>query len=271
VRLQLAAPGWREPLGFAQPGRDRRWLGASLLVAAGAHGAVALGLARFVRTSRAWPSESSAVMEVTIAARSSVPPAPASPTRALPEPRPAESRAPKAAATAATPPAPAQAARALTQRQIPGEPVDLTGDTLVAGSASAYAGGITASSGSDPNAAGRFAQSGSAPAQDAPPSARPPTADGVDRSRRAAILGGARWNCPFPPEADSDQIDHAVVTLHVDVDPSGAVRAMAVDDPGHGFGREARRCAMSTAWRPALDQEGVPTESKATIHVRFDR
>ena len=42
-------------------------------------------------------------------------------------------------------------------------------------------------------------------------------------------------------------------------------------DPGHGFGREARRGAMAKRWIPALSHDGNQTETTVTIHVQFDR
>ena len=79
--------------------------------------------------------------------------------------------------------------------------------------------------------------------------ARLPARPGRDAERlqilRAASLGGsADWNCPFPPEADTAQMDEASVMLQVDVRPDGTAGTVTVlSDPGSGFGREARRCA----------------------------
>jgi protein TonB len=149
--------------------------------------------------------------------------------------------------------------------------VDLTGDGFVVGSASAYAGGQTSSKGTN-----AMPVHGAVSA-DAPPtrSAAPMTssaAAGPDRSRRPSLAGAGEWKCPFPPEADADEIDEAAVTLRVEVDPSGAAkRAAVMADPGHGFGREAQRCAMSKRWNVALDHEGNPIEGTVTVRVRFDR
>ena len=65
------------------------------------------------------------------------------------------------------------------------------------------------------------------------PQPKPP---GPDRSRPASV-GGTEWNCPFPPEADTAQMDEAYVTLQVDVRPDGTPGAVrVVTDPGSGVG-----------------------------------
>jgi protein TonB len=85
-------------------------------------------------------------------------------------------------------------------------------------------------------------------------------------------MGGSAWNCPFPAEADGDGVDNAVVTIRVDVSSAGTVRNVIVlSDPGHGFAREARRCASSKKWSPTLDHDGTPIQGTVTLRVRFDR
>ena len=39
-----------------------------------------------------------------------------------------------------------------------------------------------------------------------------------DKSRRASLGPGGEWHCPFPAEADTAQVDEAVVMIQVDVD-----------------------------------------------------
>jgi protein TonB len=86
------------------------------------------------------------------------------------------------------------------------------------------------------------------------------------------VKGALEWRCPFPPEADAAGIDAAVATIRVDVDASGIVRSVSVPgDPGHGFGREARRCALTREWTPALDRNGKPADGVAVVNVRFVR
>jgi protein TonB len=94
----------------------------------------------------------------------------------------------------------------------------------------------------------------------------------ADRSRSPQLAGRAVWDCPFPEEADDDGVDHAVVTLRVEVSATGSVASVqASGDSSHGFGREARRCALSKRWAPALDRVGNSTAGVAIVNVRFDR
>jgi protein TonB len=81
------------------------------------------------------------------------------------------------------------------------------------------------------------------------------------------------WSCPWPNEAELEQIDEATVTIRAFVSEQGvATRVEVVADPGHGFGREARRCAMHERYVPALDRDGRPIASiTKPIRVRFSR
>lgn len=174
--------------------------------------------------------------------------------------RPSQS---KPVARAATPPA--QAASVLTSTPAPDEPLDLS-DTFVVGSAVTYAGGTTSPKGtstrsapglSSPADAGSVGEVGST---------------GPDRSRKAHLSGGSEWNCPFPPEADRDHVDRAIVTIHVAIALDGTPEAVeVVHDPGHGFARATRSCAFGRRWDPALDREGRPVEGTILLNVRFDR
>jgi protein TonB len=93
-----------------------------------------------------------------------------------------------------------------------------------------------------------------------------------DLSRAAALAGTTEWRCPFPLEADGAAIDHAVVTLRIDVAATGKVlRAHTIDDPGYGFADKARACALRKRFAPALDRTGTPMRATATVHVTFDR
>lgn len=102
--------------------------------------------------------------------------------------------------------------------------------------------------------------------------AAPAAAPVEDRSRKMDLAGSRTWNCPFPPEADADQIDQAVVTVQVTVRPDGTASSAAVtSDPGHGFGRAARNCALARRYQPALDRSGTPIVGSAPVNVRFSR
>jgi len=199
---------------------------------------------------------------------------PHSPPPAAPEPAPAEKApAPKSltrAAKAAPPPAAAQAAAVLTRAPDQNEPVDLTAG-FIAGSAATYAGGQSSAAGlsssavhTQPAIAGVVGGTGQPNTPTAP--------SGPDLSRRPEVTGVAEWRCPFPAEADTEQIDHAVVTLRVDVDRLGhAIGVVTTKDPGHGFAREARLCALRQQWSPALDRGGAAVRGSTTVNVRFNR
>jgi len=163
------------------------------------------------------------------------------------------------------PPAPAQASKVLAQEPDPNDPVDLTGYTIVQGNGDQFAGGFTTSNGKNTSAV----QSAPAPSGVVGGTGPP---RGVDRSRGCSLEGGAEWNCPFPQEADTVQVDEAYVTLQVDVRTDGtpsSVRVLA--DPGNGFGREARRCAMAKRYQVALDHDGSPTACAFKVRVHFGR
>lgn len=168
----------------------------------------------------------------------------------------------KAPAEAAPPPAAAEAAQAITANEdAPNGP----SDSLVTGSGTAYAGGTTERGGTSkeavasPNARASGVPNGTG---DAP----------VDRSRAPRLAAGTDWSCPFPAEAEEDGVDHAVVGLEVEVAPSGAVLSVAIhSDPGSGFGREARACALKKHWLPALDKSGQAIQQKHRLNVTFKR
>lgn len=105
------------------------------------------------------------------------PPPPEKPARS--EPAAHERRAPS----------PAQAGKIIARSAA--APVDLPGTTFVTGSASSYAGGTTSSSGTSSTAV-NGPVGGGPPARDL---SSPVTLDDTD------------WNCPWPPEEDSQQID----------------------------------------------------------------
>lgn len=206
--------------------------------------------------------------------RDETPPPPPPPVIEETKPEPA---APAPAATHEAlpppPPAPAQAANVLTQQPKPDEPVDLTGNTIVTGNAEAFAGGFTAGNGTNTNAVHSMPGLAGEPGGTGPPQAAPAPLQGPDLSRTAALGGSSEWSCPFPPEADTAQIDDAYVTLQVDVRPDGSPTAVRVlGDPGNGFGREARRCALNRRYATALDHGGqaIAGTTKA-FRVHFSR
>jgi protein TonB len=202
---------------------------------------------------------------------------PPEPPRA-PDPEPAPRvTAPQPAAERADPydppPAPAEAGKVLTSDD---EPVDLTGQGFVTGNGDGPGYGQVSAAGTgtaptyNPNAQVGGTPTGTGKGPPAPP----PPPPGPDRSRAPGLIGGTSWSgCPFPAEADADQIDEALVTLFVTVGPDGAaLSARIASDPGHGFGRQARICALGKRYQPGLDREGNPTTSTTPpITVRFTR
>jgi periplasmic protein TonB len=171
------------------------------------------------------------------------------------------------------PPQPAEAAKVLTAEADPNAPVDLT-NSFVTGSGSTYAGGQTSSTGTNKTAVynpaaantGVVGGTGTGPA----PAPGPPK---QDRSRTAGLLGSGEWNCPWPGEADAEQIDQAFVMIQVKVKPDGSPENVSIlQDPGHGFGREARKCAMGKKYNGALDADGNAIGGMTKpFRVRFER
>jgi protein TonB len=192
------------------------------------------------------------------------PPAPEEkPVEKAPAPAPAvRAHAAKVADAPPPPPAAAQAGQVLTA---PDEVVDF-GETVVAGAGDSFAGGVTEAGGTakhavrDPGARAGGVEGGTG------------TDPAGDRSRPPSLAAGNEWDCPFPPEADDAGIDHAVVTLRISVTADGHVQEVrATSDPGNGFGREARACALSKPWTPALDRAGRAMAAFTLVNVRFDR
>jgi protein TonB len=196
-----------------------------------------------------------------------------------PEEKPPEEEAPKPVAAIkaptqereAPPPAPAQAGKILTQEPDPNEPVDLTGQGFVTGNAENYAGGVTASSGTSKTAVRELnAVVGGVPGGTG---TKVGAVGGPDLSRAPGIVGGSQWDCPFPSEADAEEINYQRVKLLIVVRPDGTPQdAKVIGDPGNGFGREARKCAMTRRYEPALDRQGNPVAGTIPqVNITFQR
>ncbi|WP_437683788.1 energy transducer TonB [Sorangium sp. So ce131] len=206
-----------------------------------------------------------------------------------PEPEPEPQPAPKLAApppAANTPPPPkddpyepppaaAAAAKVLTQEPDPDEPLDMLDQGIVSGDGQGVGYGRVAAAGTataptyNPNAKVGGTQGGKGTGDPAPP----PAPAGPDRSAPAGLVGGSSWNCAFPPEADVEQIDQANVVLMVTVRPDGSpLSVKIVSDPGHGFGRAARMCALGRRYTPQKDRAGAAISGTTPpITVRFTR
>jgi protein TonB len=204
------------------------------------------------------------------------PPAPPPPPEEKPE-EPAKAPKPPTAAKAEPtepPPAAAQAAKVLTREAAPDEPVDLTGDTFVTGNADTYVGGVTASTGTsdtavrDPNATGNGVRGGTGTAKE-----KIVAEEGPDLSSAPTLPPDRNWQCAFPPEADTDQIDFQIVPVLVTVRPDGTAQSVKIiSDPGHGFGRAARECALRQRFTPAKDRQGRAVGGTTPpINVKFTR
>jgi len=200
-------------------------------------------------------------------------PPPPPPPPPEPEPEPEAKPTPHAvreAAPAAAPPPPAQAGKVLLQEPDPKEPVDLTGNVFVQGGGDAYVGGPTSGTGTGTSAD----RAGYGPAGNRGTGsllAAPAPVRAADLSRDASI---GHWSCSdFPEEADSAGIDEAYVMIQVDVSASGTPTAVRVlQDPGSGFGTQARRCAIRQHFQPALDREGNPLPGTTKpFRVHFSR
>ncbi len=171
------------------------------------------------------------------------------------------------------PPAAADAAKVLLMREpAKDEPVDLTGNTFLNGNAETAVGGVTqrGGKGTTPTnnvaavATGTPGGTGAAPA---PPPVK------VDRSRAARILNLSNLErCPFPAEADAEQVDEAVVGIDVKVSIDGRAENVSItSDPGHGFGREARKCALREKYDPATNVDGIAMPGTYRVRFKFSR
>jgi periplasmic protein TonB len=213
-------------------------------------------------------SVSDAPEEIEVMKEDSPPPPPpqpeAKPEPAAPPPRALPHEAPPPPST------PAQAAKVVTALPDPDEPVDLTGNTIVQGNADSFAGGYTSSSGTNTQAVRALPSPTGMVGGTGPVNAAPA---GPDRTRPASLSGSHDWNAPFPQEADAVQMDEAYVTLEIDVRADGSAAAVRVlKDPGYGFGREARRYALTQRYTTALDHDGNAIAGKiGPIRVHFSR
>lgn len=173
------------------------------------------------------------------------------------------------------PPKPAEAAKIITAPPNPDDPVDLPG--FVSGESTAGPlGGFVSKEGDsktvvkNPAASNTGKPNATGTSTGTPP---PPQTTGPDLSKPAGLVGALSWNCPFPDEADAEQIDHAVVTVIVTVRPDGSVQSVKVaNDPGNGFGRQARMCALGRKYSAGLDRTGSPTTTVTPpIRITFSR
>lgn len=170
------------------------------------------------------------------------------------------------------PPAAADAAKVLTAEPAKDEPVDLTDKGFISGTADTAVGGVTQIGGTAKVATNNVAAvatgtPGGTGAAGAPPAVK------VDRSRGARIANlDNLTRCPFPAEADAEQVDEAAVSIEIRVSTDGRAENVAITrDPGHGFGREARKCALREKYMPALNVDGTAIPGVYKVNFRFSR
>jgi protein TonB len=280
--------GTRDPMSAVLAlGRDRkRAIAVGLLAALLVHGTAAARAAAIPLELMQWSQRiGRAVHERVVATYDidllkPVEPPPAPPPE-LPKDEPKEAPPPPAPSSAKTAPpdtpppaaAAAQAGAVLTQQPDPNEPVDLT-NSFVTGDADSYAGGTTQATGTSTSAVyARRVGPGTGTAQQGAGKGQGTAPVGQDRSRAASLAGSKEWKCDFPPEADVDQIDQAFVVVQVATRTDGSPDHVSIlSDPGHGFGRAARVCAMKERYDPALDHDGnAIAGSTKSIRIRFER
>jgi protein TonB len=196
------------------------------------------------------------------------PPPPEPAAKPLPPPKPA----PEDPHESEPAPEAAQAGALLTQEPEENEPEDPYDDSFVTGDKDFYAGGMTANLGKSLSAVyGLGARAGGVPGGTG--SAAPASPPKPDLSRLPTYGTNSMWDCGFPWEADRDRIDHAMAQIAVTVRADGTAEAVdVVFDPGHGFGRVAKSCALKQHWDVGLDLDGHPITAKTkTFVVRFNR
>ncbi len=245
--------------------RDRWWFLVALIVAAIAHGAFGWMVSHREAPEPPRPQTiTSEFIDIDL------PPAPPEPSssdpapQASPKPK-AKTRAPRTTSKK-SPPEYAQAAPIVTRPNDPSEPVDLT--NFVTGTATAFAGGTTASSGTSKTPISSAGDS----AGDSKSKRPTGGVSAEDLSSPPSATGDTNWNCPFPLEADVERIRNATATIRVSVNAADTlVRVDIVHDPGHGFGEAARGCAMGKSWRSARDREGKPSAGSVIVRVQFVR
>ncbi|WP_437581780.1 energy transducer TonB [Sorangium sp. So ce887] len=225
-----------------------------------------------------------AIYEVDLKPPKAEEPKPPEPEPPAPEPEPVPTVAPPPQANTPPPkddpyeppPAAAEAAKVLTREPDPDEVLDMTDRGIASGEGQGVGYGQVAGAGTaksptfNPNAKVGGVVGGKGTGDPVPP---PPAAAGPDRSAPPGLVGSSNWNCPFPPEADVDQIDQAKVVLMITVRPDGSpLSVKVIRDPGHGFGRSARMCALSRRYTPGTDRAGSPIAATTPpITVTFTR
>jgi biopolymer transport protein ExbD len=75
--------------------------------------------------------------------------------------------------------------------------------------------------------------------------------------RAKPIEEAAKWQCPFPPFAERGGMKDANVLVKVNVDETGKASSVDVlEDPGGGYAKAAKDCAMEKKYEAAKDDSG---------------
>ena len=166
-------------------------------------------------------------------------------------------------APGAKPPPPAQAGR-LVAKEPSEDEVDFTDFTVVSGESARFAGGVTAPSGTNPNAVRTSTVD---------PNARPGGPQGEGSLAAPVRLLARNWTCPWPEQAEMLGITEQTVVIRAMVDTAGrAKKVTLLADPGHGFGTAAVSCARIAKFEAARDRTGAQyTATSPPIRVRFTR
>ncbi|HVW27860.1 MAG TPA: TonB family protein [Polyangiaceae bacterium] len=251
--------------GVSAPGWPRRTL-VALTVAAASHASLWIWARTTQRSLESWSAELAAKVHAELSREETIelpkvppPPPPEAPEAEEQRARPVQHT--PSQTKASKPPPPARAAAVVARENAP---ADLTGETFVTGTANAYAGGVTAATGTNTNAV---------QTRNVNPNAPPGGASGAPDRSSPVSLASQSWSCPWPREADAEDIDEQTVVIRVVVRPDGSVESANVaSNPGHGFGDAAVSCAMRTRFSPARDREGRPIRSASPpVRVRFTR
>jgi protein TonB len=266
-KLVARSPRIVDLVFLAEPaGRWRRLAFGGAVVLALYGGAFAL-VSRLGGSLGPWTAEMAARIHEAIAMERAVevtpsPPAappPSAPASEAPHIAVARSvRAPNAREARATPPA--QAGQIVAASPAP---ADFTGTAFIIGSGTSYAGGATTSSGTNKKAA----------LGNIDPEATNAKAPSVRSRARQVSLDQSAWNCPWPAEADAEQVNEQTVVLQARVGADGrADRVDVLSDPGFGFAAAARLCALRTRFEPARDVAGQAIAAQSPpIRVHFFR
>jgi protein TonB len=252
--------------GVPAPRWPRRTL-VAFTVAVAAHLSLWVWARTTKRSLESWSAELAAKVHAELSRDETIelpkpppPPPPEEPKAEEPQPQPIHHTT--SPAKVSNPPPPARAAAVVARES--NAPADLTGETFVTGTANAYAGGVTAATGTNTSAV---------QTRNVNPNAPPGGTSGAPDRSSPVLLPSQSWSCPWPREADAEEIDEQTVVIRVVVRPDGSVEsANVVSNPGHGFGEAAASCAMKTRFAPARDQRGAPIRSTSPpIRVRFTR